>query len=78
MREIGIDISAHWSKAVDEFMGKEFDYVITVCDHANEVCPVFPGSTRRLHWAFEDPGELEDFRRVRDQIRKKVREFLGS
>src|SRR5580765_3577106 len=54
MREIGIDISGHRSKLVDEFTEQEFDYVITVCDNANEQCPVFPGQTTRIHWSFED------------------------
>ena len=53
MREIGIDISGHRSKPVDEFMGQKFDYVITVCDKANEQCPIFPGHTQRIHWSFE-------------------------
>lgn len=69
MKEIGIDISGHWSKSVDEFVGQPFDYVITVCDHAREICPVFPAETGRLHWSFEDPHTLDDFRRVRDRIR---------
>src|SRR5512144_282557 len=53
MKEIGIDISTHRSKSVDEFIGEGFDYVITVCDNANEQCPVFPGRTTRIHWSFE-------------------------
>src|SRR5437762_2011307 len=56
MREIGIDISGYRSKSVDEFTGQEFDYVITVCDHAKELCPVVPGRTKHLHWSFEDPA----------------------
>jgi arsenate reductase (thioredoxin) len=76
MQEIGIDISRHWSKSVDEFAGREFDYVITVCDHANAICPVFPGRTQRLHWPFDDPATMEDFRRVRDEIRAKVKDFV--
>jgi arsenate reductase len=78
MREVGIDISHQSSKSVVTFAGREFDFVITVCDHANEVCPVFPGKTQRLHWPFEDPAGLgiEDFRKVRDQIRARIREFL--
>ncbi len=83
MSELGIDISQHWSKSVDEFRGQEFDFVITVCDNANAACPHFPGNTRRLHWPFEDPAavtgtlaeRLAAFRQVRDQIRAKVREF---
>lgn len=74
MREIGVDISGQRSKSVDEFSGREFDYVITVCDNANEQCPIFPGKTERIHWSFEDPAavqgdsekRMEAFRRVRD------------
>jgi arsenate reductase (thioredoxin) len=55
MSEIGIDISGHRSKSADEFAGQEFDYVITVCDNANERCPVFPGRTQRIHWSFRRP-----------------------
>ena len=83
MREIGIDISGHRSKLVDEFAGQEFDYVITVCDNANESCPVFPGRTRRLHWPFADPAAVEGaeevrlaaFRDIRDQIQGRIRSF---
>ena len=85
MKEIGIDISHHRSKSVDEFRGQDFDYVITVCDNANESCPVFPGSVERLHWSFEDPAEAKgeyenrvaEFRRIRDQIRDRLAEFSG-
>jgi arsenate reductase len=59
MRELGIDISSYRSKSVDEFAGQEFDYVITVCDNANEICPLFPGRTRRIHWSFQDPAEID-------------------
>jgi arsenate reductase len=84
MNEIGIDISAHRSKSVDEFLGQELDTVITVCDQANESCPVFPGHTQRLHWPFEDPASVqgpedqrkETFRKVRDQIRARIIVFL--
>jgi arsenate reductase len=86
MREVGIDISAQHSKSVDEFTGGEFDYVITVCDNANEHCPVFPGTTKRIHWSFEDPAaargdeaaQLAVFRRVRDQIRVKLRQWVSE
>jgi len=86
MREIGVDISSHRSKSVDEFLGQEFDYVITVCDNANEQCPVFPGKTKRIHWSFEDPAAAEGsaeeklrvFGRVRDEIRSRLEEFVGS
>ncbi len=83
MQEIGIDISEQRSKSVDEFVGQDFDYVITVCDNAREQCPVFPGKTKRIHWSFEDPaavtGEwdqrLEAFRKVREQIENQLIEF---
>ncbi|MDT4895218.1 MAG: hypothetical protein QOH25_295 [Acidobacteriota bacterium] len=86
MREIGIDISEHRSKSVDEFSGQEFDYVITVCDNALERCPEFPGKTKRLHWSFDDPAKAEGdekavlavFRRVRDEIEQRLREFISS
>ena len=58
MREIGIDISGHRSKSVDEFAGQAFDYVITVCDNAKESCPVFPATTKRIHWSLEDPAAV--------------------
>lgn len=86
MREIGIDISGHRSKSVDEFSGEEFDYVITVCDNANEQCPVFPGNIKRIHWSFDDPASAEGdesarlavFRRVRDEIRNRLRLFSAA
>ncbi|MEP6706467.1 MAG: arsenate reductase ArsC [Pyrinomonadaceae bacterium] len=86
MREIGVDISGHRSKSVDEFLGQAFDYVITVWNNANERCPIFPGSTERIHWSFADPaaadGEeterLNLFRRVRDEIRERLREFANN
>jgi len=56
MREIGIDISDHRSKSVNEFTGKPFDYVVTVCDNARDNCPVFPGAKQRIHWSLEDPA----------------------
>jgi arsenate reductase len=86
MAELGIDLSGHRSKSVDEFAGQEFDYVITVCDNANEACPIFPGKTQRLHWPFEDPAHLQGseaerqaaFRKVRDQIRTKIAAWLAQ
>jgi len=83
MREIGIDISAHRSKSVDEFAGQEFDYVITVCDNARESCPIFPAGTKRIHWSLEDPAavtgsdaeRLAAFRRIRDDLRVRLRDF---
>ena len=86
MSEIGIDISHHRSKSVDEFLGQEFDYVITVCDNAKEQCPVFPGNTKRIHCSFDDPAEAQGdeharlavFRRVRDEILDRLRAFVES
>ncbi len=86
MREVGIDISGQRSKSVDEYSGEEFDYVITVCDNANERCPVFPGKTKRIHWSFADPAaatgdkaaQLAVFRRVRDQIRRQLSEWTSE
>jgi arsenate reductase len=77
MREIGIDISAHHSKHLEEFLNRPVDTVITVCGNADQVCPMFPGQVRRYHWGFSDPAHavgseeevLGEFRRVRDQIR---------
>ena len=86
MAELGLDLSGHRSKNVDEFSGQEFDYVITVCDHANEVCPVFAGRTQRLHQSFEDPPapgvgtdeeRLAVFRRVRDALREWLQGFVA-
>ena len=79
MREIGIDISKHRSKSVDEFTGERFDYVITVCDNAREHCPIFPGDAKLIHWSFDDPAVTGDetvFRRVRDEIKERLREFM--
>jgi Low molecular weight phosphotyrosine protein phosphatase len=79
MAEIGIDISNHRSRSVDEFVGQDLDCVITVCGNANETCPVFPGAVKRLHWPFDDPAVAEGvaaFRRVRDQIHARIMLFL--
>lgn len=83
MKEIGIDISSHRSKTVDEFADQSFDYVLTVCDNAKESCPIFPGHGNRLHHSFDDPAavngseqdRLAAFRRVRDKIREYLRDF---
>ncbi|MBM4341225.1 MAG: arsenate reductase ArsC [Deltaproteobacteria bacterium] len=86
MEEIGIDISGQTSKSMDQFRNEQFDYVVTLCDHAAMVCPNFPGKAKRIHWPFEDPagviGTVEErfvvFRRVRDEIKTKIEEFLKS
>jgi arsenate reductase (thioredoxin) len=86
MREIGIDISSHRSKSVDEFTNEQFDYVITVCDNAREHCPIFPGHATLIHWSFDDPAATEGdetarlkvFRRVRDEIKARLTGFMES
>ncbi len=86
MREVGIDISAHRSKSVDEFTNDEFDQIITVCDNAKESCPVFPGNAARIHWSFDDPAavrgthaqRLAAFRAVRDQIRSRLETLVAN
>jgi arsenate reductase len=80
MDEIGVDISRQESKTLDRYLDEPFDYVITVCDEANEACPFFPGAANRLHWSFEDPSRVEGseeerlavFRSVRDRIRERI------
>ncbi len=84
MREIGIDISGHRSKSVEEFAGQSFDFVVTVCDSARDNCPVFPGGTERIHWSLEDPAAVQGteevrlaaFRQIRDQLRERVKAFV--
>ena len=83
MSEIGIDISGHRSKSADEFLDDEFDYVITVCDQANQRCPVFSGPAKRLHWSIDDPvisgsenEQVAAFRRARDELHQRIREFI--
>jgi arsenate reductase (thioredoxin) len=81
MREIGIDVTSHTSKDVQQFLNDKFDYVITVCDRAKQACPIFPGA-EPIHWGFDDPAEapsehqLELFRRVRNEIQQRLRLFL--
>jgi arsenate reductase (thioredoxin) len=86
MKEIGLDISSHRSKSVDEFAGQTFDYVVTVCDNARDNCPVFPAATERIHWSLEDPAAVEGgeaerlaaFRQVRNQIHERVKAFFAA
>jgi arsenate reductase (thioredoxin) len=86
MDELGIDLRDHTSKTLDRFVAEPWDYVITVCDDANERCPVFPGRTTRLHWGFDDPSaatgpeeeRLAAFRRVRDAIAGRLRTWLAA
>jgi|ERR671916_2281306 arsenate reductase (thioredoxin) len=84
MAELGVDISGQSSKTLERYLEEPFDQVVTVCDDANEACPVFPGAKSRLHWSFRDPSRvegseeerLEVFRKVRDEIQGRIREEL--
>jgi arsenate reductase (thioredoxin) len=84
MAEVGIDISDVRSKHLDEYLGQGFDYVITVCDSANESCPVFPGDPQRIHWSFPDPSAVDGseaeryraFERVRNEITMRLRTWV--
>ena len=86
LAELGIDISGHCSKTLDEFAGERFDYVITLCGSANEQCPLFFGGVKRIHIGFDDPSQvtgtaeeiMTEFRRVRDEIRVRLEEFLTT
>ncbi|MGA3286007.1 MAG: arsenate reductase ArsC [Bacteroidota bacterium] len=87
MKEVGIDISREDPKSVDQFLNDSFDYVITVCDHAKETCPIFTGKVlNRIHIGFDDPAEatgteeevITVFRRVRDEIKEQFYEFYQS
>lgn len=86
MRELGIDIETQSSDHVDSYLGTGVDTVITVCDHAAENCPTFPERVRRIHWSFDDPAKatgteaerMEVFRRVRDEIRDALRNWLAG
>lgn len=86
MAELGIDISNNSSNHINEYLNHTFDYVITVCDNAAHNCPTFPGSGERLHWPFDDPAHAEgsdeeimnEFRRVRDEIGRKITTWLKS
>jgi len=84
MQEAGIDISHHTSNHVDDYMNSDIDIVLTVCDNARETCPVFPKSVKTIHHAFHDPSFtqgtdaeiMDDFRRVRDEIRIFAQAFI--
>jgi len=84
MAELGIDITGQRSKSANEYLGREFSYIITVCDNAKKLCPTFPGQHRRLHWSIEDPVSatgseeemLKAFRKVCHKILKKINHFI--
>lgn len=85
MKEIGIDISGQRSKSLEEFLSQEISTVITICDQAQQECPIFPGAQTTLHWSIEDPANakgtpeerLISFRRIRDEIEKRVKQFVA-
>ncbi len=80
MQELGIDISAQTSKTLDRLLNEPFDEVITVCDQANDACPIFPGATQRRHWSIDDPSSVQGteeerraaFRKARDELRRRI------
>jgi len=84
MQERGVDISSHASERIEPYLDKKFDYVITVCDRAQESCPTFPGASSILHWSFDDPvnakgtneQQLGVFRTIRDEIAERIRHFI--
>ncbi len=86
MKEIGIDISKHRSKNLSEFDGQNFDFVITLCGDANETCPLYIGGTKKTHIGFDDPAKatgtpdeiMQEFRRVRDEIKTKLEEYFNG
>ena len=86
MQEAGIDISNHVSERVDPYLDQHFDYVVTVCDRAQENCPIFPRAASRLHWSFDDPAkatgtyeqQLIVFRKIRDEIAERIRRFIAG
>ncbi len=86
LAEIGIDISAHHSKHMDEFLSQDVETVITVCGNADQACPIFPGQLNRHHWGFDDPAhatgsedeQMAVFRRVRDEIRKVFEAYAAG
>ena len=84
MFELGIDMTGHYSKTMDQFVGEKFDYVITLCGDANEKCPLYFGGVQRVHLGFDDPSRLPgsddevlpEYRRVRDEIRQRLTKFF--
>ena len=84
MSERGIDISGQRSKHLNELLGERFDYVVTVCDHANESCPIFPGDPERIHWSIPDPSAVEGdeetrqaaFKRAADELMARIRSLF--
>ena len=86
LAELGIDTSRHYSKTIEEYTGQTFDHIVTLCGDANEKCPLFFGGVQRVHIGFNDPSRLSgsdaqvlpEFRRVRDELRQKLTEYLSG
>ena len=86
MEEIAIDISNHSSNHIDDYLDKGIDIVITVCDNANKLCPIFPGNVEKLHWGIDDPfrgwdyneNQMESFRETRKEITEKIIDFIQN
>ena len=86
MEEWGIDISHHASDAIDDYLNEGIDVVITVCDHANKLCPIFPGDIQRIHWSIDDPfrgwnldrSQLDNFRETRQDIKIRIQKLLDE
>jgi len=84
MEEIGIDISTHTSDSIDDYLDKDIDIVVTVCDNANDACPIFPGNVERIHWSIDDPFEkwsfdlnqLNSFQETRQEIKSRILKFI--
>ena len=86
MAEAGVDISAQYSKSVSEFLGQDFEFIITVCDRARESCPIFPGDPEQIHWSFPDPAavagaeeeRLNAFRRTQAELLRRIQLFIEA
>jgi len=86
MKEIGIDITSHTSDPISKFLSKNVNIVVTVCDNANKVCPVFPGKVERIHWSIKDPfkgwnshpDDLVNFRKTREDLTARIKNLIKS
>tara|TARA_B100000941_G_C28352528_1_gene472620 strand:+ start:300 stop:725 length:426 start_codon:yes stop_codon:yes gene_type:complete len=86
MKEIGIDITSHTSDPISKFLSKNINIVVTVCDNANKVCPVFPGKVERIHWSIKDPfkgwnshpDDLVNFRKTREDLTARIKNLIKS